>query len=294
VIVAKLQGGHSNQLFQYATARCLAVRRGAEVRLDAHWFGSIAEGDTPRSYELDGYRFDQRLIQPERFDLADDWSRAGRRLRFPALKPRRRTLRRYRQEGHGFDPRVLDLPDDTYLEGWWQDERYFEEIRPLLLEELELRDPPTERDVDWLRLIRDGASVSMHVRRGDYVTNPAARAFHGVLEPSYYHAALARLIEVSSERRVTVFVFSDDLDWCRRELRFEHPTSYVDSGNTGAADMRLMKHCKHHIVANSSFSWWGAWLSDHPRKVVVAPVTWFADAQANVETEIVPASWVRV
>ena len=294
MIVAKLQGGHSNQLVQYATARSLAERRKAGVHLDPGWFASIADGDTKRIYELEAYRFEQRLLEPADISVADADQRASTGLRRFSRRPRKPVLRRYRQRGHRFDPHVLELPDDTYLEGWWQDERYFSEIRPILLDELELRDPPSERDAGRLREIGEQVSVSLHVRRGDYVTNPAARTFHGVLDSSYYEAALERLVDVTDERDLKVFVFSDDIEWCRKVLRLVHPTVFIDSGNSGAADMRLMRSCRHHVVANSSFSWWGAWLSDHPAKVVVAPERWFADPEANAETEVVPKSWLRI
>jgi Glycosyl transferase family 11 len=292
VIVTKLMGGHSNQLFQYATARCLAMRHGTDVYMDRSWFDAIAEGDTQRSYELDGYAFEQRFIQPESFTLLEQGQRAPRR--FFSRRPRTTSLAPYRQQGHEFDERVLDLPDDTYLDGWWQDERYFQAIRPTLLGEIELTKPVAQRDAAWLSAIRGSRSVSLHVRRGDYVTNPATTAFHGVLESSYYDAALSRLRELSGDDKLELFVFSNDIPWCSRHLRFEYPTTFIDSGNSGAEDMRLMRECRHHVIANSSFSWWGAWLSDHPEKIVIAPQRWFSEERANAQTEIVPPSWERI
>ena len=286
-------GGHSNQLFQYATARCLAMRLGTDVYMDRSWFDAIAEGDTQRTYELEGYSFEQRFIEPDGFTLLEDSERPPRH-RFFTRKPTKTPLARYRQQGHRFDERVLGLPDGMYLDGWWQDERYFREIRATLLEEIELKEPVGERDAEWLRAIRESTSVSVHVRRGDYVTSPATTAFHGVLEASYYQAALARLRALSGDGELRLFVFSNDIAWCRDHFRFDYPTTFVDSGNSGAEDMRLMRECRHHVVANSSFSWWGAWLSDHPEKVVIAPKRWFRDEQADAETEIVPTSWERI
>jgi hypothetical protein len=294
VIVTKLQGGHSNQLFQYATARALALRLAVELYMDPQWFSAIAEGDTPRVYELGGYKLEQKFADPESFALADDGQRPSKLSRLLVRPPRKPLLTYYRQEGQGFDERVLHLPDDSYLEGWWQDERYFREIRQTLLQEIELKDPVAGNDAEWLRQIRDSVSVSLHVRRGDYVTNPAAREFHGLLGMDYYGAALEQLIELTGERDLELFVFSDDIDWCKRQLEFGYPTTFIDSGNSGAEDMRLMKRCRHHVIANSSFSWWGAWLGNHPEKVVIAPKNWFRDAAADAETEIVPANWLRL
>lgn len=294
MIVTKLQGGHSNQLFQYATGRSLAMRLGVDLFMDRQWFGAIAEGDTRRVYELDGYTFEQKFIGPESFTLAEAADRLSQLRRVLRRTPRKPLLEHHRQQGNGFDEAVLRLPDDSYLEGWWQDERYFTEIRQTLLEEIELKDPMTAIDAERLRQIRAGVSVSVHVRRGDYVSNAATRAFHGVLGGSYYEAALECIVQLTGERALELFVFSNDIAWCKQELELGYPTTFIDSGNSGAEDMRLMKHCRHHVVANSSFSWWGAWLSDHPGKVVVAPKNWFNDATANAETEIVPAGWVRI
>ena len=295
MIVTRLQGGHSNQLFQYATGRCLAMRLGVELYMDTQWFSTIAEGDTPRVYELDHYVFDQKFIDRGDFTLIEDApTPSKRRLRFFARRPDTPALDHCRQSGHGFDGRILQLPDNSYLDGWWQDERYFKEIRQTLLEELDLRDPVAGKDAEWLRQIRNGISVSLHVRRGDYVANPATKRFHGTLGISYYEAALERLAELTGQPNLELFVFSNDIEWCTQHLRLGYPTTFIDSGNSGAEDMRLMKHCKHHIVANSSFSWWGAWLGDHSGNVVIAPKNWFSDAQANAETEIVPPSWIRL
>jgi Glycosyl transferase family 11 len=294
VIVTKLQGGHGNQLFQYATGRCLAMRLGVALFMDRRWFGTIGEGDTPRVYELDRYKLDQSFFDPESFTLVEIAPRPSGLRRFLSRTPSKPWLEHYRQQGDGFDPRVLDLPDNSYLVGWWQDERYFGEIRATLLEEIELSDPLTGSGADWLRQIRNSVSVSLHVRRGDYVTNPATTKFHGVLGVPYYEAAVDRLAELTRRRDLELFVFSNDIEWCKRHLGLPYPATFVESGGSGADDMRLMKHCRHHIVANSSFSWWGAWLSDHPEKVVIAPKNWFSDAQANAETEIVPRSWVRL
>ena len=295
MIVTKLQGGHSNQLFQYATGRALAARHGVELVMDVRWFDAIAEGDTRRAFELEQYSLDQNLVDGRSLALRESTSRAfPLRGLLPRASRRGPTLVPYRQLGNGYDPRVLSLPDNSYLEGWWQDERYFSEIRATLLAELQLRSSVNGRNAEVLRQIRNGASVSMHVRRGDYVTNPAATSFHGVLGIGYYEAALEELSRRTGLREPNLFVFSDDIEWCKRHLRIPQRMHFVDGANSGAEDMHLMRHCDHHIVANSSFSWWGAWLGEHPAKVVVAPKRWFKDHDANTETGIVPPSWVRL
>src|SRR5690606_26072631 len=120
-------------------------------------------------------------------------------------------------------------------------------------------------------------SVSLHVRRGDYVQLQSAHNFHGVLPLTYYKRAILLLKE--KLERFTIFVFSDDLDWVRSNLQAETPVVYVDyrSDDKTATDLALMSLCKHNIIANSSFSWWGAWLNRNPGKQVIAPKPWFRD-----------------
>jgi hypothetical protein len=136
-------------------------------------------------------------------------------------------------------------------------------------------------------------AVCIHVRRGDYSLNPHTRAFHGLLPPEYYQSAMS-VIEKRSPR-VFYYVFSDDLDWCRDHLRFKGEAAFVDvnAGKPAWMDMRLMSRCRHHIIANSSFSWWGAWLNVSKDKVVVAPQEWFSDTRL-VNNDMLPWDWLKV
>ena len=141
--------------------------------------------------------------------------------------------------------------------------------------------------------IRACESVSVHIRRGDYLSNPAFYRFHGVCAVEYYEAAVGHL--AGAVENPCFFLFSDDLDWARRNLRLDYPVTYVDHNGEDKdyEDLRLMSQCKHHIIANSSFSWWAAWLCANPGKIVIAPRKWFNDP--NIDTaDIIPASWRRI
>jgi hypothetical protein len=295
MIVVKLMGGHSNQLFQYALGRSLSHRLGAKLYMDVDWFDNAPQGDTRRFYELAGYNIQQNFISAKRLALVEK-SDANLKTRVykitkGLIKPR---LLHYREKSHAFDQAVLNLPDNVYLEGFWQNEKYFKDIRPILLKEIELVTPLKSKARGYLRQIKDTESLSLHVRRGDYITNPEAKRFHGLTPMEYYTAAVDLLQKRLPEEPLRIFVFSNDLDWCKQNLKFKLPTTFVEGNQTGAEDMRLMKHCKHNILANSSFSWWGAWLNQNTDKIVIAPKVWFLDKEAGGVTEIIPLEWIRL
>jgi hypothetical protein len=180
----------------------------------------------------------------------------------------------------------------TYLSGYWQSYRYFDDIADQLRTELTPLTPPTPKDSKLIRSMISTNSVSVHVRRGDYITQKAAAAFHGNSSVEYYDKALAKICTLVQDPRF--FVFSDDLGWVKNNMKFPGATNFVDhnDGDTAFQDLRLMSTCKHHIIANSSFSWWGAWLNPNDKKIVVAPSLWFADHRQT--PTLIPKSWLRV
>lgn len=294
MILVKLRGGLSNQMFQYAAARRLAAVHGTEVRIDLSWYARIPAGATPRRYELD------RLSVAGK--PASAWEIVGtegvRRTPLPRrpLAVARKLRPRYRfvAERHfHFDPAILDLPDDVCLFGYWASERYFADVAPLIHEEFAFSAPPSARNVATLASMADSQSVAVHVRRGDYATNPDVTAIHGLCGLGYY-ARAAKIIRDRIPAPV-FFVFSDDLDWTAQRLRLGGETIYVEHnrGDASPEDLRLMSAASHNIIANSGFSWWGAWLNDNPDKIVCAPARWMADPAYDT-SDVLPPSWIRV
>lgn len=290
MIVVGLCGGLGNQLFQYATGRRLAHLRGTELVLDLGWFDHRPSSNTIRDYELGRYPIQARSVFPgEAF-----WCRLhqGRILRRIPLFPRR--WRHYRERSFEFDPAVLTLPDNTYLDGYWQSYKYFADIAPQIRQELTPVHAPAPQDetIAAKMAASGGRAVSLHVRRGDYVTNPAAAKMHGLCSPAYYE----RAVNTIAQRVVQphFFVFSDDMPWVRNHLRLPGEVTYVDHNGPATAfqDLRLMSLCSHHVVANSSFSWWGAWLSGREDGCVIAPAAWFADARNTAD--LTPEHWIRL
>jgi hypothetical protein len=293
MVIVHLKGGLGNQMFQYAAGRALALRRDEPLLFNTRSF-PISGG---RSYALDHYctvgelapaRTVRRLTRQGYGRYADALLRKANRLLGtpPAVVRERKPFQ--------YDPELFaDLPADVYLEGYWQNERYFQDIAGTIRRELTLRAPPEGMNAQLLTAIEGCTAVSLHVRRGDYVANQAALAFHGICPPAYYR----RAIEIIQQRAANphFFVFSDDIAWVKANLPIPEPATYVAHNGPEAAheDLRLLQACKHHIIANSTFSWWGAWLSDGPNKMVVAPRRWLNDPRYDA-SDLVPANWLRL
>lgn len=289
MIAATLVGGLGNQLFQYAAARSLALRHDTNLLLDLSLLrGPQSELASARAYELGCFRIEAHLV-----DRVRSWESIppGPGLRFRAASRVRRaraTFRVLRQRGFELQPAFFDAPDNTLLVGFWQSERYFESYADRLRAELSLPEP-SRAAAALVKRVSHPSSVSIHVRRGDYANDPATKRAHGLLPETYYRTALERI-----GGDLDVYVFSDEPDYCRRELDVGRPFTVVDlPGAPAYEDLRVMSACTHHVIANSSFSWWGAWLDPRPDTVVVAPQQWVADAAVDT-AHVVPARWTRI
>jgi hypothetical protein len=192
-----------------------------------------------------------------------------------------------------FDKEILGLQGDAYLEGYWQSERYFSDIQEVIRSEFAFLSEPDAENERIGKEIQDTNAVSIHVRRGDYVSNPETNRVHGVCSLDYYIQAVRQIVERVKEPHF--FVFSDDPPWVKANLFLDHRVTYVthNFGDKSYEDLRLMSSCRHHIIANSSFSWWGAWLNPRPDKIVVAPERWFNNSNADTR-DLFPAGWVRM
>lgn len=292
MIITNLIGGLGNQLFQYAAGFAAAHRTGSELRVSLDMF--------------DGYRLHQGFELTRVF--ACDVAVATDAEMAACLGPWRRPLVR-RVLGrfvHGawrggravFQPEPPQWPDlsalgrDVYLQGYWQSERFFEAAADALRTRLVFREPPSATNVEWMRRIDSCASVAMHVRRGDYASAKNSRIY-AQCTPEYYRAAMAHVLR--REPEAFFFVFSDDPEWARALFADQPGRVQVLDHNRGSDsynDLRLMAHCRHNIIANSTFSWWAAWLGERPGKTVVAPASWYVDSAKDVG--LIPSRWIRI
>lgn len=296
-VAVQILGGLGNQLFQYAAGRALAQRIGARLILDC-----TSRMANPRTFALDRFPIQADVIRDAPTTIRQRHFRLGGNLGRRITDAFHDAFPRIVQiDGHPFkivyekrlftyDPRFESLAGSNYLIGWQQSYRYFEHAADVVRSELRMEWAPSRANEEWLDRIRQANSVCLHVRRGDYL-DQGVQDYFGVCAPSYYARAAQTIRERVENPRF--FVFSDDLAWCRDHLTMED-TQFVDAnGPEDAADeLRLMAACRHHIIANSSFSWWAAWLAGHPKQVVIAPYPWFAGRPSA--PDLLPERWIRL
>jgi hypothetical protein len=294
MIVTKLTGGLGNQFFQYAAGLSVAIANNTTLKLDISSYQISSH-----RYRLDNFNITAEVLPVKthsELSLHIRRSLVGRIVRRLGRELESKLnigkMQLYKDPGR-FDPNVLSLPDGTCLEGYWQSEKYFAHIADIVRREFTPKPQPSPANKDMAEQIVDCESVSLHIRRGDYVSNPEYNRVHGTCDISYYKTAVTMLAK--EVKNPCFFVFSDDIDWARRNLQLDFPTTFVDINGPDSdfEDLRLMTYCKHHIIANSTFSWWGAWLCDYPSKIVFAPNKWFRAADKDA-SDIVPEGWRRI
>jgi len=270
MITVRLCGGLGNQLFQYAVGRVLSIRWDVPLVLDVSSFAS----DRKRTYMLAPYHVPARVVSSPRWRR---WlAQVGGRYR--------------RERGFAFDPQVLAVEPGSILDGYFQSEKYFAAHAKTIRDDLSLKEPLSAEANSYLQAIEAApVSVAVHVRRGDYVADSVTRAYHGVCEWDYYEEAMARLRQRLGEAHF--FFFSDDPAWLVERMTPGTVVQWLPPHE----DLFLMSRCRHQIIANSSFSWWGAWLNQNPQKIVIAPRRWFANEKMEQQTgDLIPEGWERI
>jgi hypothetical protein len=290
MIITRLKGGLGNQMFQYAAGLTLATRHETPLLVDLSFLETDAAGRyTQRNYELNVFKAD---IQ---FASAKDLSRFNEQ-RSSALLPKFKKMLGlpapsvFREKNSRYDSELGYCADDTLLIGFWQSEKYFEPMAANLRAVFNFKEEFKVEASSIERGLSAATSISVHIRRGDYVQNKSAGDFHGICSPAYYQTAMNQMC--SKFQDVHFYIFSDDLAWCRENINSKAALTFVQLSNA-ASEMYLMSRCSHHIIANSSFSWWAAWLNASPSKVVIAPQPWFQDAGAQTQ-DIYCKDWIRI
>lgn len=294
MVIVRLNGGLGNQLFQYAAGFALARKNGSELKIDLTAFDNQrGNRDTIRAPDILQFTLSSPVASLQEVEARKNplgvISRGARFLR-------QRILKRYYSDWH---PEILLLKGDVYLDGYFQCEDYFSDcLTPLLREFILCPGPAAEvktlgQNIDLLR-----NTVSLHVRRGDYVSDPRISALHNICTVDYYQRALAEINGRLGE--CNLVVFSDDVDWVRENLALQENALYVSGAQTSAGktlsaaqELVLMSRCRHHIISNSTFSWWGAYLNRQTDKIVVAPGLWNR-SKIDSHKNILPQSWVRL
>jgi Glycosyl transferase family 11 len=298
MIITRIQGGLGNQMFQYACGLSIASAKGVPLKLD------IARHEIKsRPFQLNDFNISTAIATPSDFLRADIPSmeqtllaRIVRKIIRYVDRRRPMTARRLVFESRvTFIPELFNVRDNCLLIGNWQSEKYFTSIADAIRKEFTLKNGFGAEAERFVRMIAEetrGVPVSLHIRRGDVVAVERFANFHGSPDISYYRDAVALMRKKVGN--AVFYIFSDDVPWVREQLLAELQPAVIVSSPAikDAEDIVLMSRCHHHIVAHSSFSWWGAWLNPRTDKVVIGPKRWY---KQDIDTsDLTPPSWIRI
>ena len=284
----RYNGGLGNQMFQYAAVASLADKLNADFYFDCDFFNHSYS----RPYQINIFQQNSREIKGLRYRIL--W--AFRKY----IKNNFLGINVYGENDFDWEKRFEQIQDNTYIFGFFQSHKYINE--QLIKKHFVFRFEPDAQNLSIIRKMQDEDSISMHIRRGDYVQKKRYASVYNHLDFNYYSKALE--IIANEVQKPVIYVFSDDIEWVKENLNLENCPKCKEKGarvefishNQGDKsweDLRLMSNCKHNIIANSSFSWWGAYLNSNPKKIVVAPEKWFQKIQNNPD-DLYPKDWIRI
>ncbi|WP_323665715.1 alpha-1,2-fucosyltransferase [Pectobacterium punjabense] len=280
----KIIGGLGNQMFQYASAYALAKMNNDALIADIS--DAIKYKTHPlRLTELAcSARFEKKSFSFERYLYSNNIPIIIKKLIFPYCLI---------ENGLEYDPTLSMKCKNKKLIGYFQCEKYFSAYRKELIQQFKPKAEFSDYQKEIIDLMGYGDSCSVHIRRGDYITNPEANALHGVCNKNYFDRALKYLKDNGKiNDQSKIFLFSDDVEWCKENIEFSNEIIFIKGESLKVElDLWLMSKCKHNVISNSSFSWWAAWLNEHDEKCVVSPQMWFKSKQRN---NIVPETWIQL
>lgn len=290
MVTVLLSGGLGNQMFQYAAAKALATRLNTSLVLDLYSFSKKTQA-TVRSYELNIFNIENSPVHSTLKGMLVTKAR-------PFIQKHRSLFQNF---GILTDTYAIQyqsifesMTGNITMSGYFQNERYFKDITNTLRSNFTFRNTLTERNLDISKKITSCQSVAIHIRRGDYL-NANSQSNFITLDKEYYKKAIQ--IITNNIENPEFFIFSEDFEWIKENLSFgDYPVTFIDwnKGKDSYIDMQLMSLCNHNIIANSSFSWWAAWLNNNRDKIVIAPDCWFQDEKKNrLLDDFYPTGWKK-
>lgn len=296
MIIVRLQGGMGNQMFQYALGRVLAIKNNTELIFNTEGYDDKSKrlfksNFAHRSYDLGVFNIKGRVAKSHEIPFFYKLYFKGK-LMVVIDAVRRRILR---HKGHElyfkkFNPQFLEFGNNTYLDGFFQSYKYFLGYENIIKKDFTLKNELPENIRNLKAEILNINSLCVFVRRQDFV----GHAYHEVVDREYYDKSVEYL---SSKLKIDkIYVFSDDIEWCKNNLKFDTDTMFVSdeyAGTGWSGHMMLMSCCKYFIIPNSTFAWWGAWLSEREGKLVLFPHKWARD-NSVVMDDVVPNEWIKM
>ena len=295
MIISQISGGLGNQLFQYALGRHIALKYNTDLKLDLDIYKNPIEGLTLRVFELNNLNLNCQIASQDEIRKI---KRADLKGIFKSIYWRTQTIKPYyrknfiKEKSHAFDKNILKCPDNSYIEGYWQSEKYFSSIRNILLKELQPKSFQSIHENSFYNKIINSNAISVHIRRGDYISNPVHKDIYKTIPIDYYHSAM--LLYTKKIENPIFFIFSDDFEWVKSFFNNNNNNiTFVEIENAVTC-MYLMSVCKHNIIANSSFSWWGAWLNQNENKIVISPSEWFTSNSGINAADLISENWIKI
>lgn len=294
MIIVKLLGGLGNQMFQYAAAKALSLHVNQPIKHDLR--GLYAGEDIRKIFELDIFGITPNQAQRREYIRFERKTILGIEAA-NSLYLKWNPHVTIKDHEFSYMKNFFDMAkENNFIRGLFQSEKYFAHVRPEILETFSFKEPLDKMNQEYANAINSTESVAIHIRRGEFANDKKFSKVIGSCDIPYYKRSIEALVElVDKKDKLHFFVFSDDLPWAEENLKLNFPATYV-SGNSGKnsyRDMQLMSLCKHNIIANSTFSWWSAWLNQNPDKIVVAPEKWFAGLEFNTK-DLIPAHWNKL
>ncbi len=294
MIISKIAGGLGNQLFMYAAGKRLAQKHNTVLKLDIDGYRYVGSSLEYNKYKLEHFNISEAIATEEEIKIIRGQNSKLKRAAAKYLPKRMLptlNINHVRERNLQFDSDILNLPDNVYLDGYWQSEKYFNDIREQLLKEFSVKNISDEMNNTGDE-INKVTSVAMHVRRGNFVADPEVNRIHGAMDLDYYQRCMEYF-----EKNIdspNFYVFTDDPEWVDANITSDYPVNIVSNPNIfqDYEEQYLMSLCKHQIIPNSTFSWWPAWLNRNPDKIVCAPQAWYRSSERS-STDLIPKEWKR-
>jgi hypothetical protein len=300
MIINKICGGLGNQMFQYALGKHLSIINNTNHKIDVkNYKGKTLDLQKGiREFELDCFNIGAKKATNEDIEKTDSFftkNKFGRKLFRLCSNKNNYFNKKYILEPPAnyfkFDPQILQTlgHKDVYIDGYWQTEKYFKNIEKDIRKDFTFKNKPSGENNKLIEKIKECNSVSLHVRHGDNV-----HIENGILMTMEYYNKAIEVI-TSKIKEPTFFIFSDDPEWASKNIKLQYPTIFVKNNLKQATeDLRLMTYCKHHILGNSTFSWWGAWLGEKANQIVVCPTKYLDSKLDILNTDYKPEKWIFV
>lgn len=302
MLIARITGGLGNQLFQYAAARTISIQLNRKLLLDNSWYSDIliknehipTNATTLRNFILNYFNIRAPVINKvhlnwiKRLDIRSKYS-----IFFKFLLDGPMSNFAYEKiNPSNFSLEAVKKFRRTYLTGYWQNYDTIDDYKHIISKDFVLKNPLSENNTKYFKSLSTTNSVAVHFRRGDYISNPKYRKLYAPCSKHYYQNGI-KLIQ-KSINNPHFYIFSDDINWVKNNYDFTTDTTFIDNSGPEYEHLFLMSSCNHQITANSTFSWWAAWLNTNPHKIIITPLDWYYDKHLSETVTRIPDEWIKI